>query len=215
MTRAITISLCCVIACATSAFVQEPGPRNHYPLEVGHRWTYRMTDLKAPPGQPVQKRQVVIEVERTEVYVDKKKDKGVETTTKYKGFILKMTSGNKSTEDLVVVLPSGIHRVHIGKTPITPPMLFFKAAEQWPLDSVSGNKNLKGTFTAKADKVTVLPFSKEPLAAWLVSFNNNEQGEERSEVDCWYVPDVGMVKQRIKGQGQEVILELEKFEKAK
>jgi hypothetical protein len=215
MNRAMMTSVCFVIACAAPTFAQD---KAFFPLEVGNRWIYRVTDPKAPPGQADAKRKAVIEVERQEVYTEKKKDKGIETTKDYTGFILKMTSGGKSTLDHVVVLPNGLNRVHVAETPINPPMLFFKygtnPGDSWTLDSVSGNKSLKGTFTIKADTVTV-PYRKERLSTWMVSFHNNKQGDERSEVDTWFAPEIGIVKQRIKGQNQEVLMELEKFEKAK
>src|ERR1019366_8322736 len=145
MTRAMTASLCCMIVGASSGFAQEPLPSPYFPLEVGYRWTYRVTDLKAPAGKADPKRNVVVEVERKEVYVEKKKDKGIETAKEYMGFILKSTSGGKATLDHVVVLPNGVYRVHVAETPINPPMLFFKfganAGESWPPDSLSGNKN--------------------------------------------------------------------------
>jgi hypothetical protein len=220
MTRAMTASLCCVIAWASSAFAQEPIPHPYFPLKVGHHWTYRVTDLKAPAGQADSKRSTEIKVERTQIYTEKIKDKekGMETTKDYMGFILKNGSDNKFTRDHVVVLPTGVYRIHVAETPITPPMLFFKfgakAGETWTLDSVSANKNVKGTFTGKADKVTV-PYSKTPLDVWMISFHNNMQGDDRIEVDTWFAPDIGMVKLRRKGQNQEVLLELEKFDKAK
>jgi hypothetical protein len=220
MTRAMTASLCWAIVCATSALAQEPIVQPYFPLKVGHRWTYRVSDPKSPAAKAGS---TVIEVERQEVYTEKIKDKekGTETTKDYTGFVLKTSSGPKSTLDYVVVLPSGVYRIYVAKTPINPPMMFFKfgkSGDTWPLDAISGNKDLKGTFTIKAAKAdsVIVPYSKAPLKdVWIVSFHNNKQGEEREEVDTWFAPEIGMVKLRRKGQGQEVLLELEKFDKAK
>jgi hypothetical protein len=215
----MSASLFCMAASAGLTTAQEPEPLAHvyFPLQIGYRWTYREVDLKAPAGQIAkQAREVTIEVERKEVYAHKTKDKENKDVTKdYMGFILKMTSAGKTTQDHVVVLQEGVYRVHIDKTPINPPLLFFKfnTPDPWTLDSVSGGKNLKGTFVGKADKVSV-PFGKD-LSAWLVSFHNNKQGDERGEVDVWFAENVGMVKQRIKSKSQEIQLELLRFEKGK
>src|SRR5271170_3921808 len=79
---------------------------DQFPLKVGNRWTY----LARNPGadgaaKEGGKKTVVVEVEREEVY------------QKNVGFILKMTSGGKTTRDHVVVLSDGVYRIHAAGTP--------------------------------------------------------------------------------------------------
>jgi hypothetical protein len=183
-----------------------------FPLKVGtvtghgNRWTYLASNPSAEgPAKDEAKKIVVVEVEREEVY------------QKSVGFILKMTSGGKTTRDHVVVLPDGVHRVHAAGTPINPPLCFFKlgpaAGLGWQADSKSGNTTIKGNFTVKQIAVTV-PGGKFDKA-FLISFTNEKNGEERVEIDNWYVSGIGMVRQRVKAKGHEIVLELEKYEPAK
>ena len=205
-------------ACATYAAAQPALATEYYPLAIGTKWTYRMTDLKTPTSKSDPKRYVQIEVERTEMYLDKKSDKDNKVVeNKYTGYLLKSTSGDKVTRDHVVVMPDGVYRVYAADTPITPPLPFFKLGlekgkNSWPADSTSGNTNLKGTFTISNAGV-VVPLSD--YKAILVSYRSDKMGDDRIEIDYWFVKDVGMVKQRIRTKSHEVMLELERFDKAK
>ena len=217
--------MCCMIACASSAQAQDPIKSPYFPLEDGHRWTYRVTDLKAPRGKDDPKRTVVVEVERQEVYVEKTTTDGKEARKEYMGYLLKSTSGGKSTLDHVVVLLTGVHRIHAAETPINPPLNFFKftdlkAGSTWPCDSISANKAIKGTFTASLVDLTLpdvaigkgLPEKMTFKSTYLISYSNNKQGNDAIEIDYWFAHKFGIVKQRMKAQNHEVLLELERFE---
>ena len=225
MKNRIMAAICCVIACMSSAPAQEPIKSPYFPLEVGHHWTYRATDLKAPQGKGDPKRNVVVEVERKEVYSVKTTKDGKEVRNEYMGYILKSASGGKSTFDHVVVLTTGVHRIHAAETPINPPLNFFKFTDltpgsTWPCDSISANKAIKGTFTASLVDVTIpdvaigqgLPKTVTFKNTYLISFSNKKQGNEAIEIDYWFAPNLGIVKQRMKSQNHEVLLELERFE---
>jgi len=202
----------------TSLFAQTMHQSVFYPLNIGDRWTYRVLDLKAAPTSADSKKKVVVEVERQEPYTRKVEKDGKSATETKIGFILKSTSGGKTTRDHVVVLEDGVYRIHAAGTPITPPLLFFKLkdvkiGEMWDGKSVSGNTTIKGTFTLRQEGVTV-PFRKVGDALF-VSFTNNKAGEDRVEIDYWFVKDIGMVKQRVREKDREIVLELEKYEPKK
>lgn len=187
-----------------------------YPLNVGDRWKYRVIDLKAPQPKADPKKKVVVEVERHQIFTRKVTINAKETTENKVGFILKSTSGGKTTRDHVIVLEDGIHRIHAAGTPITPPLLFFKQplkeGEKWECNSISGNTTIKGTFTWRNERITV-PYG--PFDTVVVSFTNNKAGEDRVEIDYWFALNVGMVKQRVREKDREIALELESYVPAK
>lgn len=184
---------------------------SYYPLNIGDKWIYRYVELKSPQKEDV-RRIVEIEVDRQEIY-KAKNDKGV-VVSLHGGAIIKSTSGNKSQQDLVVVLKDGVYRIHTAGTTMNPPLNFFKLPppkdeKKWEVNSLSGNEVVKGTFTWRQDEVKV------PAGAFdavVVLFSNNEKDEDkRVEVENWFAKDVGMVKQRIRQKGHEHALELEKY----
>jgi hypothetical protein len=218
MKRMILLSLALPFLWLQTARAQAPLTTPFYPLNVGDKWTYRVVDLKAPLVKADPKKTVVVEVERPEIYARKNVDKNGKATIDEKvGFILKSTSGSKTTRDHVVVLEDGVYRVHAAGTPMTPPLPFFKLGlkkpgETWECNSVSGNITIKGTFTWSYERVKVLDKGYD---AFHISFTNGKGGDDRVEVDCWFAEKVGMVKQRHLEKGREIALELQSFEKAK
>ena len=97
---------------------------------------------------------------------------------------------------------------------IDPPFLFFKfglkLGETWKCSSSSGDKTIKGVSKLNHAEVTV-PYRKlEKLQALTVSFKADDG---RIEVEYWFVKDIGMVKQRVKVERLDIVLELEKFAK--
>jgi hypothetical protein len=187
-----------------------------YPLKIGTRWTYDVTAGKEAPAKDDVKKIVTIEVEREEPYSRKKKGAdGKDVTVKNTGFILKMTSGAKVTRDHVVVLEDGVYKVHVAGTQINPPLCVIKLGTTgpWEADSKSGNTTVKGSFSVRAVGVKVPAGTFKD--AFLISFNNNINGDDRIEIDSWYVVDVGMVRMRVLQKGHENVLELEKYEPAK
>jgi hypothetical protein len=214
MNRLPFSALLLLLLCA-STVAGQPAPlrSSYFPLDVGAKWTYLATDLRAKAKSDVERR-VVIEVERTELYVEMKAENMKVVATKYIGYLLKSTSGDKVTRDHVVVLPDGIFRVHAADTPITPPLLFFKLGKQdtnkWEVNSTSGNTTLHGDFTIGETTVSV-PAVKDAKAIQ-VSYRSKKAGDERVEIDYWFVEKFGMVQQRIRTKSHEVMLKLEKYE---
>ena len=155
-------------------------------------------------------------MEREEPYFRKKKNaENKDIEVKNTGFILKASSGAKQQRDHVVVLEDGVYKIYVADTQMSPPVCAIKFGKsgQWEVLSKSGNTTVKGTFTLKATAVKVP--AGDFKEAYLISFSNNLNDESRVENDCWYVKDVGMVKQRVLQKGHEIVLELEKLEPAK
>lgn len=188
----------------------------HYPLKVGNTWTYLATDLKSPQPKADPKR-TIIEVEREEKFAYKESKDGKEIDKSLPGFLLKKTNGDKVQRDHVYVSEQGVFQAKVAGREITPPLLLVKfglkfAGEKWNWDSTSGTTAVRGTCTVRSESV-VVPFRKEGLTALVVLFTNNRTGDDRYEVETWYVHGVGMVKQRVRSKNHETLLELEKFER--
>ena len=215
MRTKVIVTIALLIACAGPAFAQTPIKNEFYPLEVGNRWTYSVKeDAKKKDADP--KKKVEIVVERAEVYVQKNIKDGATIENKFTGYILKSTSGDKVSRDHVVVTDTGIQRIHLAGTPINPPLTFFKfpvkADESWTCESISGSTTIKGTFTAKQ---AVAESPKGKLDYWIITFTNNQTGNERIQIDYWFARGYGMIKQHVRSGNSEIILELDKFEPAR
>jgi hypothetical protein len=215
MLKSISLAILTLSICVGIAASQGPDKKiDFFPLKVGHRWTYAHTDLKAGPAKADKKQKVVIDVESEEPYVVTKTVEGKAIEEKSLGYVLRSTSGGKTTRDYVVQMKDGLHRVRTAGTPLTPSLrivpfpLYDK--DKWAANSTSGNTVLKGIFTTKVDAVKV-PFG-EISQALLVSYRDQQPG---IEIDSWYAQSVGMVKQRVLAKDHEVMMELEKFEPAK
>lgn len=209
--------LCLLVVFATC--VGPAAAQDYYPLKKGNRWTYRVFDTKEKDAEV---RKVIIEVERDEPYTRKVKKDKADVVETHAGFLLKMTSGGKvstdgkeivggkTTVDHVVVVPNeGIYRVHTAGTPTTPPILFVKLpakpGDTWEVNSMSGNATIKGTFTAKNDKIG-------RFDAFFVAYR---EVDSPVEIDNWFVQGIGMIKQRVKTKNTEVVLQLEEYSLAK
>ena len=204
MKRHLAASICVLITCASPVLAQAPDWRDYFPLKVGQRWTYI---VNADP-----KKEVVIEVERTEDFTRMAMKDDKKNSEKFTGFILKSSSGDKVTRDHVVVMENGVYRIYAAGTLINPPLLFFKfglqkVGETWDVDSTSGNITIKGTYSIRRGEVQV-PYAKKPLNAIIVSFSNNKPGDERHEIEYWFAKDLGMVKQRVSLKNHHIVLEL-------
>jgi hypothetical protein len=226
-----TLAWTCTISAQQPKQTPKPLETDYYPLKVGHTWTYRSIDVKADaknnllkPDEKKVKRhpKVEIKVDREEIYervtIIKEKDKKTEkkVVDPFMGYLLRATSGSKSTLDHVVVLKEGIDRIHSAGIAINPPVKFFQfgSTADWTCNSeTSDGKALKGTFRASSQTVRVP--AGEFRDTYVVSFRDGPPANPRLEIDYWFAKDVGMVKQRVKSKNNEVILELEKFDPAK
>lgn len=203
-----TVPLLLLSAGFASAQVLPPLQSNYYPLKLGQRWTYQVTDLKATPVKVDPKVKVEIAVDKVAVYTRVKNDKKESFT----GYLLKSTGG-QSKLDQVVVLDDGIYRVQTANVALTPPLQIFKLplkdGETWEANSSIGKETIKGTFTARHEKVTVPAGSYEDAMA--IHFRSGPAAGSAFEFTTWYVKDIGMVKQHVKSKEHERLLELQQF----
>lgn len=179
---------------------------SYYPLEVGNKWHYRSG-----------KYQVLVEVERSEkLKVKMKSDKGEEEVSVV-AYRLKSTSGDNVLSETIGVMQDGIYRFSAAGKEIVPPLklLPLPAAGEtkWSVDSMSQTTAIKGEFVSRTQDVKVPAGEFRTRTATSLDF---QIGPQKMEVEYWFAEGRGIVKQRTKiGAGNDIVLELEKFEAAK
>jgi hypothetical protein len=236
MLKTGAFAMIALTVCISLTFGQGQPKVDFYPLKVGHRWTYIATDLKAGQAKADKQQRVVVEVEREEIYVEKLTVQNKAIEEKHVGFLLKSTSGGKTTHDFVLftekgldvmdkeakekdpdIRSKGLFRVHTAGIPMYPPLKIlsfpYYDKDKWIANSASGNSVMKGASSTNVEAVKV-PFGSFPQALH-VAYRDQQKGDLRIEIDYWFANNVGMIKQRVLSKDHEVLLELEKFEPAK
>jgi hypothetical protein len=162
----------------------------YYPLKKGASWTY-----KTVGGEVVMK------------VIDEKEGK----------FKIETTAGGKATA-VEVVGPSeqGLVRYEVNGLKSDAPVLFFKwdakEKDEWLVDTKVSGQSLKGKFTTKNAKVTVPAGTYDAL---VVEAKDLEVGGAKSNVTYHFAKDVGIVKLSFAIGGQDIALELLKYEPGK
>lgn len=200
----ILVSLAALVPAGAQA--QKKWTANDFlPLAIGNKWHYRSDKFR-----------VVVECERQEVVKIKRVNAKKETTTiDVPVFRLLSVHEAKMLPEMVGVAADGIYRFSALGKDIEPPLQLFKwpvtAGEVWTVDSISQKVPMKGTFKAEeANDVKVPAGTFGTVKVWSKDF---QVGADRLEMETWFAPSVGIVKQRIKSAASgEVVLELEKFE---
>jgi hypothetical protein len=167
---------------------------NFYPLQVGNTWHFR-AEVGGKTASSVYK------VARLEKDGDKE------------FAILEVSSGGRvvATEHLQQT-DKGVFRHKFNGAAIEPPfrLLPFPILEKWDGDVSSGGT--KGNFTARSKQEEVeVPAGK--FKATRVDFDLVEKGNKVS-TSYWFVENMGFVKQTVEAGPVNVVLVLEKFEKA-
>ena len=198
---------------------QPPPPKRFaealYPIQRGYRWEYRVTDAKAPKVAEANKKpqQVIVVAESEQTFSLKKKNPQKEWTEEVVGFNLQVEGGGKILQEQVLVADDGVYRVSGAGKAINPPLRVFKKDARkgtvWECNSQSENAQLKGSFVAEEEVVTV---PAGMFATVVVRSRDFLVGAQKMQVETWYAPKVGMVKQHILVGNHDVTLELEKFE---
>jgi hypothetical protein len=132
---------------------------------------------------------------------------------------IEMARGDKvEAVEHVAVKEDGVYRYMFEGKPANPPVRFLKLPpkkdETWEVNSKIGAEKLSGTFkSGEVDEVKV-PAGTYKNVITSGSDNLDANGQKIS-FTYYFAKDVGMIKQTIKIQTQEVVIELEKFEPGK
>ncbi len=192
------LALPLLLVLGTAARTADKAPETPYfPLKVGDSWDYRMGDTK-----------FTLKVAKFEE-VDKQNCARVEMTV----------GGKVHSYDLIAVKADGVYRYVTDGNKADPPVCFLKLApkkdETWKVEStVAGMGKLTGTFkSGEVDELKVGDKKYEKLIT--VSGDDLVAGGQKIIVTYYFAKDVGMVKQTLSVNGQQAVIELEKFEAGK
>lgn len=168
----------------------------YYPLKVGTTWEYKLTTKG--------------KTQTATVKVAKHEKVGNTMCA----LLETSVDGNVSATEHVSASKDGVFRNTFGGQEITPPVCFLKLpvkkGESWKVDSKIGAQSGKATFVSGEDEVTVPAGKYKAVTAKAEDF---EAAGVKVPITYWFAPGVGIVKQVVKINDQEILIELVKFTK--
>lgn len=181
-----------------------PYPTDLFPLKIGNRWIYQGAEPKE---------KVVVTVDRMEpVRIASTDSKAGSSSMDVESYILRTTNGDKSLQEQIMVLGDGVYRYAAAGKEIKPPLKILKLpvtrGDSWSVDSISGSVDMKGEFFV--DQATV-NLGKGDETIWLSKTRDFKIGDQPIEVNYWFKPGVGIVKQHVKSGKFDFRITLEEF----
>jgi hypothetical protein len=172
------------------------------PLDIGSQWDYKVGDQK-----------VSIRVVKHEtVEIAAKKDEKQKITAAR----LEVTGGDRKLNELVTVLGDGIYRFSAAGKELNPPLCFLKLppkpGEKWTYEAMLDGMLLKGEFVTGTATVGVPAGKFQTVTSSCKEF---QIGTQKVQLEYWFAPNIGIVKQKVHVGNHDIVLELEKFERGK
>jgi len=165
---------------------------DYYPTAIGTTWHYKIGEKKATAKVADVTKEGVAKIETT-------------------------VDGNSSpvaTEEIAHT-PQGIERLsYMGEKSKTPVLIWkagAKKGDTWKVDTELNGAPIKGTFTAGEEKVKVPAGEFECVTAT----GEFELLGKNAKFVYWFAKDKGVVKLQMTVEGQDILLELDKFEPGK
>jgi len=182
---------------------QDPPAANYYPMEVGNVWNFKVTvgDNSAAAISKIAKIETIDKVELVRL----------EATV----------NGNVVATEHLRQTDKGIFRHRNNGAEISPSICLLKypltITKETPVMKWDGDIKVgaeKGKYSCEAKEETV-EVTAGKFKAIRVAIKL-EQGKGQSvNTTYWFVKDVGFVKQTVDAAGLSIVMELEKFERAK
>jgi len=191
-------SLVMVLALGTAGRTADDKPPQspYYPLAVGNTWYYKIGEVKFS-----------MKVTKYEE-INKQMCARVEMSV----------SDKVQAVEHVFVKDDGVYRAAFENKQADPPVKFLKlppkAGETWDVNSKIGAEQLKGTFKS-GDMAELTVSGTKYTNVYTSASDNLDANGTKIAFTYYFAKDVGMIKQTVKIAGQEVNIELEKFEAAK
>jgi hypothetical protein len=174
---------------------------NYYPLQVGNKWHFRI-ETGGNTGKAVS---TVAAMET----IDGKDLARVDFSV----------DGKIVASEHLAQTDKGIFRHLNDKVAISPPIKLLQypamAGEKWKGDFTAGKDKASYACETAEENVTV-PAGKFKALRVTLKVDAEEKGDTRTVLTSyWFVENIGFVKQTVKGENFQAIIELEKFEPAK
>jgi hypothetical protein len=173
----------------------------YYPLKIGNTWTYKIGETHFTMK--------VVKYEDVESEGKKQTCARVEMSG---------SDGKVQAVEHVAVKEDGVYRYMFENKKAEPPVRFLKLPpkkdDTWDVNSKIGAEKLSGTFKIGEEAEVKVPAGTYKDVITSASENLDANGQKIS-FKYYFAKDVGMIRQTIKIQNQEVVIELEKFEAGK
>jgi hypothetical protein len=166
----------------------------YYPLKVGSVWHYKLGDAKFR-----------LKATKTEDFSGKT------------GVRVEMLGDGDKVMSFEHILPTkdSVSRLGFEGNKAEPPVVFLKnkAGEEWDVKSTIGKEKLTGKFKTGEEKGIKVPAGEYDTL--VTSSDDLDANGMKVSFKTYFAKKVGMVKQTIKLNNQEVVIELEKYEEGK
>jgi len=191
--RYCTLFVLLLVVVAVSR-AEDPATSSFYPLAVGTTWEYKAGENRFQ-----------LRVARIEE-VGKTKCARVEL----------IINGKTVSHEHIGLTKTGLARFSFEGKEAIPPIEFLrlpaKTGDTWKVDSKVDNQPVIGTFKVGSEQVKV---PAGTFSAVSVASDNLEANGVKLKVTNYFSEKTGMVKQVVELGGQQIVIELEKFEPAK
>jgi hypothetical protein len=192
-----------VLVCAANLLADEPkkpaveskNTDDYYPLAQGTTWHYKVGEKK-----------VTAKVDSIETV------EGVKVAK-----IVTMVDGAQVSEEQIAHKPEGIFRMSYGGEKADPPVMIWKAGAMpgdiWEVKTQLGTAGptIEGKFKAGGDKIKVGGVDTECVTAT----GDFKLAGKDAKFIYWFAKDKGIVKLQMTVEGQDILMELDKFEPGK
>jgi hypothetical protein len=195
MNRLLCASLVLLLSSPVVRAADEKGTP-YYPLQVGDAWTYKTSTGKFT------------------LKVAKFEKVGNDMCAR-----VEMTGDNTPpTWEHVAVRSDGVYRYSFGDKRPDKPVCFLKLppkkGETWEVDVKANGESLKGTFKSDEAKGVKVPANTYDD---VITSSSEDLDAAGLKISCtfYFAKGVGLIKQVMKVNNQEIVVELEKYEPAK
>jgi hypothetical protein len=179
------------------------GAGDYYPLKVGTKWNYELD-----AGQP-QKGNI------TSVIAAEEPSDG-KSLARLEVYI----NGQKAqTTEHLMSNKDGVFRVKINNQELDPPLCILKyplkAGQKWDTKTTAMRQQLDVSCRQGAEEDVQVPAGKYKAVPCVIETSQQTpQGAMKIVNTYWFVPDVGVVKQKMDIGGKVILMELTKYEAA-
>lgn len=189
--------LASLLLAVSSLFAQQTMPTTpYYPLQPGTSWTY-----KTKEGN-----RFVMKVE--------KQDKVNDTPC---ARVVLLVENKEVGHECLSVTSDGVFRMAFGAATPDKPVRILKlplmAGDSWDIDGKALGDTFKGKFKVGKEEEITVPAGK--YKAFPIASEDLDASGLRASTTSYYAADVGLVRQEIKINNQQTVIELEKFEPGK